>query len=87
MKAVISIELAEAVEARSPADIEIDAFVTEPLPTDSPLWSIPNLFVTPHISWSSLQTHTRTVDLFLENLHRYRTGQPLLNIVDRHAGY
>ncbi len=65
----------------------IDAFVTEPLPPDSPLWSAPNLFVTPHISWSSPRTRTRTVDLFLENLHRYRTGQPLRNVVDRHAGY
>ncbi len=65
----------------------IDAFVTEPLPADSPLWSVPNLFVTPHTSWSSAHTRTRTVDLFLDNLHRYRTGQPLRNIVDRHAGY
>lgn len=65
----------------------IDAFINEPLPADSPLWSVPNLFVTPHTSWSSPQTHSRTVDLFLENLHRYRTGQPLRNVVDRHAGY
>jgi phosphoglycerate dehydrogenase-like enzyme len=65
----------------------IDAFVTEPLPPDSPLWSVPNLFVTPHTSWSSPHTRTRTVDLFLENLHRYRAGQPLRNVVNRHAGY
>jgi phosphoglycerate dehydrogenase-like enzyme len=65
----------------------IDAFMTEPLPPDNPLWSAPNLFVTPHISWSSPHTRDRTVDLFLENLHRYRTGQPLRNVVDRHAGY
>ncbi len=65
----------------------IDAFVTEPLPVDHPLWSVPNLFVTPHISWSSPKTRTRTIDFFLENLHRYRTGRPLLNVVDRYAGY
>lgn len=65
----------------------IDAFVTEPLPPEHPLWSAPNLFVTPHISWSSPHTRTRTVDLFLDNLHRYRTGQPLKNVVDRQAGY
>lgn len=65
----------------------IDAFVTEPLPPDHPLWSVPNLFVTPHISWNSPYTRTRTANLFLDNLHRYRTGQPLQNVVDRHAGY
>ncbi|MEE3716388.1 D-2-hydroxyacid dehydrogenase [Tumidithrix elongata RA019] len=65
----------------------IDAFVTEPLPSDNSLWSAPNLFVTPHISWSSARTRTRSVDLFLDNLQRFRTGQPLRNIVDRHAGY
>lgn len=65
----------------------IDAFVTEPLPADHPFWSVPNLFVTPHTSWNSPHTRTRTVDLFLDNLHRYRTGQPLRNVVDRTAGY
>ena len=65
----------------------IDAFVTEPLPPEHPLWSAPNVFVTPHISWSSPHTRKRTVDLFLENLHHYRTGQPLKNVVDRQAGY
>lgn len=65
----------------------IDAFVIEPLPPDHPLWSVPNLFVTPHISWNSPHTRTRTADLFLDNLHRYRTGLPLQNVVDRHAGY
>jgi len=65
----------------------LDAFVTEPLPPDSPLWSVPNLFVTPHTSWSSRHSRTRTVNFFLDNLHRYRTGQPLQNVVDRHGGY
>lgn len=65
----------------------LDAFVTEPLPAEHPLWSAPNLFVTPHTSWSSPHTRTRTVALFLENLHRYRTEQPLRNVVDRAMGY
>lgn len=65
----------------------IDAFLTEPLPPTHLFWSVPNLFVTPHTSWNSPHTRTRTVDLFLDNLHRYRTGQPLRNVVDRTAGY
>lgn len=65
----------------------LDAFVTEPLPADSPLWSVPNLFITPHTSWSSPHTKQRTLDLFLDNLSRYRNGQTLQNIVDRKLGY
>lgn len=65
----------------------LDALIQEPLPPESPLWSLPNLFVTPHTSWSSAHSRRRTVDLFLENLQRYRSGQPLCNIVDRTAGY
>lgn len=65
----------------------LDALVTEPLPADSPLWSVPNLFITPHTSWSSPHTKQRTLDLFLDNLSRYRNGQTLRNIVDRKLGY
>ncbi|MGI0491390.1 D-2-hydroxyacid dehydrogenase [Alkalinema pantanalense CENA528] len=65
----------------------IDAFATEPLPPENPLWSAPNLFVTPHISWSSPRSRRRVVDFFLANLERYRQGQPLKNVVDRQAGY
>lgn len=65
----------------------LDALIQEPLPPDSPLWTLPNLFVTPHTSWSSAHSRRRTVDFFLENLQRYQAGLPLLNIVDRTAGY
>ncbi|MBW4444646.1 MAG: D-2-hydroxyacid dehydrogenase [Plectolyngbya sp. WJT66-NPBG17] len=65
----------------------LDTFATEPLPPESPLWSLPNLFVAPHISWSSAHSRRRTVNFFLENLNRYRSRQPLQNIVDRAAGY
>jgi phosphoglycerate dehydrogenase-like enzyme len=69
------------------AGAALDVFVQEPLPPDSPLWAFPNLFVTPHIAWSSARNRQRAIDLFLDNLDRYRTGQSLRNMVDRHAGY
>lgn len=65
----------------------LDALPEEPLPADHPLWRAPGVWITPHISWSSPQTMPRAVALFLENLRRYRAGEPLLNVVDKTAGY
>ncbi|MEI7769386.1 MAG: D-2-hydroxyacid dehydrogenase [Chloroflexales bacterium] len=65
----------------------LDVFATEPLPADSPLWGLPNVFVTPHISWNSPEVRLRILALFIDNLRRYLLGEPLANIVDKHAGY
>lgn len=65
----------------------LDTFCTEPLPPDSPFWSLSNVFISPHCSAGSLQTYQRSQELFLENLNRYRTGLPLRNVVDKQAGY
>ena len=65
----------------------LDTFRDEPLPPDSPLWSVPNLIVTPHTSWSTGGALDRSVALFCENLGRYRRGEPLLNVVDPALGY
>lgn len=65
----------------------LDTFSTEPLPSDSPFWSLPNVFVTPHCSGSSPRVNQRTIELFLDNLTRYRNGMPLRNVVDKTAGY
>jgi phosphoglycerate dehydrogenase-like enzyme len=65
----------------------LDAFRDEPLPPDSPLYSSPNIIVTPHTSWSSGRVLDRSIGLFCENLERFRKGEPLLNLVDPRAGY
>jgi phosphoglycerate dehydrogenase-like enzyme len=65
----------------------LDTFSTEPLPSDSPFWSLPNVFITPHCSAATPQTNQRIVDLFFDNLRRYCQGQPLKNVVDKLAGY
>lgn len=65
----------------------LDAFAEEPLPTDHPYWSLPNVTVTPHISWSSPLVRERNIALFVENLRRYLRGEELRNIVDLDAGY
>jgi phosphoglycerate dehydrogenase-like enzyme len=65
----------------------IDVARTEPLPPDSPLWTTPNLFISPHSSAANDQYARRAFDLFCENLTRFVSGQPLLNVVDLSSGY
>jgi phosphoglycerate dehydrogenase-like enzyme len=65
----------------------LDTFSTEPLLPDSPFWSLSNVFITPHSSASSVRTHQRSLELFLDNLSRYQAGLPLRNVVDKQAGY
>jgi len=65
----------------------LDVFEQEPLPADSPLWSLPNVLLTPHISGITPAYHERLMMLFSENLRRYLAGQPLLNRVDPETGY
>jgi phosphoglycerate dehydrogenase-like enzyme len=65
----------------------LDTFRDEPLPQASALWDLPNVIVTPHTSWSSARVLDRSVDLFCDNLRRFRAGEPLRNVVDRAAGY
>ena len=66
----------------------IDVFDEEPLPADSPLWSAPNLVVTPHVSADDGDNYVPiTLDLFFSNMERYLAGQPLLNVVRPELGY
>ena len=58
----------------------LDVTEREPLPSDSPLWDVPNLVITPHDSGDSALGFTRTVDHWLRNLARYARGQPLQDI-------
>lgn len=59
----------------------LDVFAHEPLPTDSPLWGMPNVIVTPHTAGHSDGNEARVAALFLDNLKRWSEGQPLLNRV------
>jgi phosphoglycerate dehydrogenase-like enzyme len=65
----------------------LDTVSIEPLPPESPLWSLPNLFITPHTSAISPALKGRIANLFLDNLERYRIGKPLRNVVNKQAGY
>lgn len=63
----------------------LDVFEEEPLPQESPLWSLPNVFITPHISGYSFPSDI--VGIFAENYRRFLSGSPLLYQVDFQRGY
>jgi phosphoglycerate dehydrogenase-like enzyme len=65
----------------------LDVFEEEPLPKDSPLWSMPNVIVSPHMAGDFAGWREALVELFVENLQRYLTGRPLKNVVDKERGY
>ena len=65
----------------------LDVTEEEPLPADSPLYSMPNVILTPHISGVSVHYDQRLTALFADNLRRYRTGQPLRNLYEPLRGY
>ena len=65
----------------------LDAHSEEPLPPNSPFWTAPNTIVTPHNGATTLLTRQRGFDIFVDNLERYVTGQPLRNVVDKQTGY
>ena len=66
----------------------LDVFREEPLASTSPLWHLRQILLTPHISpVSPGRFWPRQLDLFLGNWTRYRSGQPLINQVDKNAGY
>lgn len=84
---VDELALRQALEAGWIGGAVLDVFRDEPLHPDSPLWRTPKLIVTPHTSWSSGGVVERTLDLFIDNLRRYRAGEELRNVVDLEAGY
>ena len=65
----------------------LDVFAVEPLPADSPLWGLDNVILTPHVSNSSPRVRERSLALVVENVRRFKAGEPLLNIVDPAVGY
>jgi phosphoglycerate dehydrogenase-like enzyme len=65
----------------------LDVFEHEPLDTASPLWSLPNVVISPHSAGLRQEHWAEVIDLFSENLRRFQRGEPLLNVVNSGAGY
>jgi len=86
-KSVVTDDLVAALENGDIAGAGLDVTDPEPLPPDHPLWSLPNVLITPHSSGGSDQLQQRLWILVRENLRRYTAGEPLLNVVDVKRGY
>ncbi len=65
----------------------LDVFEQEPLPATSPLWEMDNVIITAHYAGLTPAYDQRALAIFLDNLRRYRAGEPLQNVVDKAAGY
>ncbi|MBL8855987.1 MAG: D-2-hydroxyacid dehydrogenase [Planctomycetaceae bacterium] len=65
----------------------LDVAEVEPLPSDSPLWTMPRVMITPHVGAQSHRRVSDTVDFFCQNLLRYVQQKPLKNLVDKRLGF
>ncbi|MFF7127874.1 NAD(P)-dependent oxidoreductase [Streptomyces sp. NPDC008240] len=79
--------LAEALRRRWIAGAALDVFAAEPLPGDSPLWGLPGLIVSPHMSGDTVGWRDELGVQFVELYERWAAGRSLVNVVDKKRGY
>ena len=77
----------EALDRGVIAGAGLDVFAEEPLPAESPLWEMENVFVSPHMSGDFHGHKKAMAEVFIENLRRWRAGEPLMNVVDKRLGF
>ena len=76
-------DLAAALESGDIGGAALDVFEIEPLPSDHPLWGMPNVIITPHCAGTGPYLDDRRTELFIENCVRFGQGQELKNVVDK----
>lgn len=74
--------LVEALRSGHLRGAALDVFEVEPLPQGDPLWTMPNVIISPHSASTAETENVKIVNLFSENLRRYLAGEPLLNVLD-----
>lgn len=84
---VVTEDLVDALGAGELAGAALDVFDTEPLPDDSPLWTMRNVLVSPHMSGDFIGWRDVLVEVFVANFRRWVAGEPLHNVVDKTLGY
>ncbi|MFC8430819.1 D-2-hydroxyacid dehydrogenase [Streptomyces sp. NPDC057253] len=84
---VVEEALVEALSKRWIAGAALDVFDTEPLPPDSPLWHVPGLIVSPHMSGDTVGWRDELAAQFVEMYERWDAGRSLVNVVDKQRGY
>jgi phosphoglycerate dehydrogenase-like enzyme len=86
-QSTVTADLTAALARRRIAGAGLDVTDPEPLPADSPLWRMPNVMITPHISAVTPLSDKIRWTLLLENVRRYVAGEPMLSVVDLGRGY
>ena len=79
--------LVGALESGHLGGAGVDVTEVEPLPPDSKLWGLPNVIITPHVGGQAATRIDDMTDFFCNNLSRYLTGSPLVNLVDKALGF
>jgi phosphoglycerate dehydrogenase-like enzyme len=79
--------MADALKAGKLGGAGLDVFEHEPLEASSPLWELENVILTPHISGANRRYMDKACELFADNLKRFASNRPLLNVVDPKLGY
>jgi len=80
-------DLVAALHAGEIAGAGLDVFEIEPLPADHPLWTAPNVLITPHTAGFGPYLDDRRLDIILDNCRRFAAGRPLRNVVDKAAWF
>jgi phosphoglycerate dehydrogenase-like enzyme len=86
-RSVVEADLAGALRSGAIAGAALDVFEAEPLSASSPLWTLPNVLISPHMSGDYLGFEADMMRIFANNLHRWLSGNPLRNVVDLDRGY
>ncbi|MCG8919891.1 D-2-hydroxyacid dehydrogenase [Actinokineospora sp. PR83] len=84
---VVQPDLIDALDSREIAGAAFDVFRDDPLPPSSPLWDMPNVLISPHMSGDVVGWREELVRRFQDNLERFRDGRPLVNLVDKRRGF
>jgi phosphoglycerate dehydrogenase-like enzyme len=79
--------LAAALRSGALAGAALDVFEVEPLPADEPLWTLPNVLLSPHTADHVAGWRESSMEFFVENLRRFLDGRDLHNVVDKRRGY
>src|SRR3989440_5291259 len=86
-RSTVTADLIAALDRGKLAGAGLDVVDPEPLPSDSPLWRLPNVIITPHVSADTPLAQEQRTALLRENLRRYVAGEPMLSVVDIERGY
>ena len=79
--------LTEALQNGHLLGAALDVFEHEPLPADDPLWTLPNVIISPHSASTADTENAKITDIFCDNLERFLNGKPMLNVLDTEKLY